>query len=327
MSLEDRFKPQQKLLQHYDRVAEWMRTGDTLPVLVEISPTNYCNAKCDWCFYVSGEYKQRHSKDAIEPNALERALTDMTSVGVKAINWTGGGDPSIHPDIDRFTIIAKAAGLRQGMFTNGYRPVKNPSVMDWIRLTITERFTIPKKAVEAYRGKTKLGVNFNLCAENEEHLERLVLEAKEAGVDYFQVRPALADRWDLQQKVEVPQELMRHETEDFKIFLTPYKFEDHEKPHGYETCYGHHFAPFLWHNGDLDVCAYHFGDEDGKDQFTFGNITEESFSEIWEGARRKGMIDEGIPVIPDCQHCCKNHEINKTLSIIKDKQLEDVDFL
>ncbi|MFQ5786394.1 MAG: SPASM domain-containing protein, partial [Thermodesulfobacteriota bacterium] len=245
----------------------------------------------------------------------------------KAITWTGGGEPSVYPSIDWMIEHAHDLSLKQAMFTNGYKPIDKPERMEWIRLTITDRFSIPQKAAERYRGKTKLGVNFNLCKENEGHLERLVLEARDAGVDYFQVRPALADRWDLQEAVEVPEGLKEHETKDFKVFLTPYKFEDHAQPHGYQTCYGHHFVPFIWHNGDVDVCAYHFGDAEGKERFTFGNITGERFKDIWHGERRKAMVEEGIPVIPDCQHCCKNHEINKLLSSIKDTKLEDVDFL
>ena len=319
------FAPKEKLLFQGDRLAAFQRDDITAPpALVEISPTNHCNAKCPWCFYVSSEYKQHHSQQQLDWDVLSRSLRDMQQLGVGAVSWTGGGDPSTYHWIDRAIDHAREVGLKQGMFTNAYKPIAHPEKLDWIRVTITEKFTLTKH-VATYATATKVGVNFNLTRENESHLKSLAYHARNLGVRYFQVRPALADRWDLQQYVETPEWLRELETDSFKIVLTPYKFEDHARPHGYPICHGHRFVPFIWHSGDLAVCAYHFGQPD----YTFGNLNTSTFYEIWNGERRRSMLAKGVDVIPACQHCCKNHEVNKVLASIHGEyeRPEDVEFL
>lgn len=319
------FAPRDKLLYQGDRLAAFERNDVTAPpALVEISPTNSCNAKCPWCFYVSSEYKQHHSSEELDQDLMLWTLSCMRNFGVPAITWTGGGDPSTYRWINESITYAHDLGFRQGMFTNAYKPIAHPEQLDWIRITITERFVLTKH-VATYSGVTKVGVNFNLTRENESHLRPMAEAARAAGVRYFQVRPALADRWELQQSVAVPLSLRELETSTFKIVLTPYKFEDHAKPHGYPLCHGHRLVPFIWHNGDLAVCAYHFG----QPEYTFGNLDDESFEEIWLGQRRLKMLASGIDVIPTCQHCCKNHEINKVLASLRGEyeRPDDVAFL
>ena len=77
------FAPKEKLLFQGDRLAAFQRDDVTAPpALVEISPTNSCNAKCPWCFYVSSEYKQHHSQEQLDWDVLSRSLRDMQQLGV-----------------------------------------------------------------------------------------------------------------------------------------------------------------------------------------------------------------------------------------------------
>lgn len=316
------FAPQSKLLCHSGLLDDWKRA----PVSVEISPTNWCTAKCPWCFYVSSEYKQKHSREELEPQVAVCLLTRLHQMGVKSITWSGGGDPSLYSRINDCILWAHWDGLRQGMFTNAYKPIARPELLDWIRVTVTEKFILTKHVAAYVASGTKVGINFNVTRDNSEHLERMFDEAVEMGVRYFQFRPALADRWDLQEYIPFPNWIeQRQEHTDVEIETTSYKWRDYLKPHGYPKCHGHRFVPFIWHNGDVSVCAYHFG----KPEFTFGNLHEQSFPEIWHGERRRKMLEDGIGVIPACQHCCKLHEINKPLAMIAGDvpQPEDLAFL
>lgn len=321
------FAPQLKLLNHPEAIQSFV-SGEwkAPPVGVEISPTNHCNAKCPWCWFVSSEYKQKHSHEELDIDCLSKSLDDMADMGVRSVTWTGGGDPSVYTWIDNAIDVAAQVGLRQGMFTNGYKPIASPRKLDWIRITITEKFTLSKH-VANYAKVTKVGVNFNLCRENEHRILDMAYQAKAAGAAYFQVRPALADRADIQSFVECPTFLKNLETDAFKVVLTEYKWDDYLKPHGYPICHGHRIVPFLWHNGDLSVCAYHFG----REPYVLGNIVKENgFKAVWHGERRRKMLEDGIPVISDCQHCCKLHESNKLLSALagdKAREIADPDFI
>jgi MoaA/NifB/PqqE/SkfB family radical SAM enzyme len=277
------------------------------------------------CFYVSSEYKSHHSKDELSWDVLKAALSEMAEMGVKAVTWTGGGDPSVYSHINEAIEYAASLNLKQGMFTNAYRPIARPDLLQWLRVTVTERFVITKH-VAKYAEATKCGVNFNLSVENASEVLSMATAARDAKCAYFQIRPALADRWELQKPVVMPEYLKTLETDDFKIILTPYKFSDYMMPHGYPLCHSSVFVPFLWHDGSLSVCAYH---SSTLDEFSFGNINQMSFKEIWNGEKRKKMLADGIRVIKSCQNCCKGHEANKVLAAIRGEMSppDDVDFI
>lgn len=301
--------PQLKLFCHSKEMADFISKGRTdNPVNVEISPNNFCNANCPWCFYRISNYKVKHSREEINIDVLKAALTELAAMGCKAISWTGGGEPSIYSHFDEAAEFAHKLGFKQGLFTNGYKAIAKPELFEWIRISLTDKLEIPPTA-KIYSSKTKTGINLNLTPENAVEIERLIKSAKEAGVKYFQIRPALAETVDKQKKVELPPHLKTYNENNFTVLLTEYKFDDYTKGHGYGICHGHNLVPFIWHNGDVNVCAYHFA----KDEYIFGNLNKQSFKQIWLGEKRKKMILDGIKVSSMCQHCCKNHEINKVM--------------
>ena len=112
------FAPQAKILKHYDRIQKWLEFSHTDPILFEIAPTGYCNASCPWCFFVN-----RKTNEIIDKQIMLEALFSMKLLKVKAINWTGGGEPTLHPFFATFVLTASKLGLKQGLFTNAYRTI------------------------------------------------------------------------------------------------------------------------------------------------------------------------------------------------------------
>lgn len=312
MSSATAFNPLAKLALHPLHLAAFAEDRVTAPISVEISPSHLCNAACPTCWYVIGSEKPHHSRDYLNHALLLAMLDDFEAMGVEAVTWTGGGEPSIYPHINEAIDAAHAHGLKQAMFTNGYVPIKRAELMKWIRLTITDRLMIPKCASD-YASKTKTGVNVNLAPWNVDHLKRLVVEARDAGCHYFQVRPALADHVEDQKPIEMPEWLKDYERPGFEVIVTAYKFSDYMKPHPYSNCYGASITPFVWHNGDVGICSYQFG----KDAFTLGNLSRQSFREIWDGERRRDMTTRGVGVVKSCQVCCKLDQTNRLLSGIR----------
>lgn len=306
------FSPKDKLLLHPQHLAAFEKNELSAPISIEISVSHLCNAVCPTCWFVVGNEKPHHSRDYMDYAILLGLLDDLEDMGVEAVSWTGGGEPTTHRNINEAIDAAHAHGLKQGMFTNGYIPIKRPELLDWVRLTITDRLTVPKCASE-YASKTRTGVNVNLAPWNEDHLNRLVKDAREAGVHYFQVRPALADHVEDQKPIVLPEWLKDYERPGFEVILTQYKFEDYMQPHPYKRCYGASTTPFVWHDGDVNVCAYH----KGKPEYLLGNLKQATFKEIWAGEKRRRMTSEGVCVSKTCQVACKLHETNKVLAGIR----------
>ncbi|MDP8265821.1 MAG: radical SAM protein [Candidatus Aceula meridiana] len=301
-----KFEPQAKLLWHGDIVKEWVNTGRTSPILVEVAPTGYCNANCPWCFF-----SKQQSKQEILPQTMMQALVELAAGKVKAINWSGGGEPTLHKKFPLFVKYASLQGLKQGLFTNGLKEIPHQDKFEWIRISLTDQGF--KKIV---RPKVPFGICVNqIEAYGYQELRKFCCLAKQYGASYFQIRPALSEYYKNQVNLRVPSFLKEYENRDFKVYITDYKYRESTKPKTYKYCYGYHFCPSIDWKGNLSVCLY-LG---YKKEYVLGNLNKKAFKDIWKKIpKRKKVIDS-------CQNCCKNHEINKILYNVSN--LESVDFL
>ena len=301
-----RFYPQAKLFWHGDRMQQWLTTGRTNPVLAEIAVTGYCNARCPWCFF-----RDKSDSERIDTEVMLYTIPRLKLIGLKAINWTGGGEPTVHPDFDKFVEAAANHGLKQGIFSNGYKEIPHQDKFEWIRISLTD------KGLRAVKiPKVPFGVCVNHIAKyTEDDIRKLCRESRIIGAKYFQIRPALTKSYKNQPVLQIPKYLEEYETDDFKIYTTDYKYVECTKPKDYPDCYGYHFCPSIdWH-GNVCACLYLLDNP----KYIYGNIYDETIESIWT------QIPKQAPVIDACQNCCKNHEINKIL--YKAKHIKSVDFL
>lgn len=169
-------------------------------------------------------------------------------------------------------------------------------------MTVVDGTEIPVDNIKILRQAKALGLCVNYRKPDDLKMVEDALRAADiTGADYVQVRPALYVNG--LRLLLYPPELPK----DPRIELAGPKFSDCDLAHGYDRCYGHHFVPFIWENGDLDACGY-MREYPG---YNMGNIYRESFDEIM---RRS---PEYFPVHTACQVCCKNHEINKLVNEVK----------
>jgi hypothetical protein len=222
----------------------------------------------------------------------------------KAISWTGGGEPTLHPDFELFN----KTKVSQGLFTNGLNVKKIE--MDWIRVSKTN-YPWNVGNLRRLRDMTPvLGmcINYRGKSNNDEKTIQEALDIADiVGANYVQVRPALF-QGDIPTFIDEPK--IKHP----KLIVSDYKFEEAKVKRDYSICEGFHFVPFIWENGDVDVCGYHPNDK----KFNLGNLYKESFLDIMEKAPSYVQLD-------NCQRCCKNHEINKAINYMRN--LEDINFV
>lgn len=304
----NRFNPQLKLASN-ERFSQFIAGKPVYPINIEISPSNVCDAICEWCFY-KGTHTKPNKGAYIDIGVLETLIKDLRSLDVKAISWTGGGEPTLHPDFKRITDLANDLGFKQGLFTNALHKsgIKySPEHFTWIRVSNTDRdWNIDN--LKSLRDRCKvLGLAVNYDG-NDEVVVRAEEVGEEVNVDYIQIRQALNLRGLITERL--PPKFVSSKT-----FLTTYKFDDSSNPHGYTECYGYHFVPFIWHDGSVDVCGY----MKKVEGYSLGNIYDKPIKKIFDEAPRH------VPVINTCQVCCKNHEINKSVNAAL--KLEDREFI
>jgi MoaA/NifB/PqqE/SkfB family radical SAM enzyme len=303
---ETRLAPRQKVVLH-EQFARYLNGDFVNPINIEISPCGICNASCDFCFYAHGDLGG-HRQVYLRESVLRDFLYQCWELRVKSITWTGGGEPTLYPGFGDMVAYADQLFLDQGLFTNALAlPHYDPAKLAWIRITMTDR---PYKAecIRPLRQARTLSFAFNWRGlEDEMYLIETLALCKDVGADYVQVRPALKFHG---QTVDIPPPDFEHPL----LHITDYKFEAARKPHGYQRCEAYHLNPFVWEDGNLDVCAYHRQ----TPGYTLGNIYHERLSDILAKA------SPSKPVLPTCQVCCKLHEMNE--AIHEARELEDRNF-
>ena len=144
-----------KSLHHPEKIEELRAGGHPVPVHVQLIISDYCNHDCDFCAYRMSGYtsnqmfqeEEGQSRSARNPqrqisfDKCIEIIDDCVEMGVKCLQFTGGGEPTVHPNFSEIVAYAQGNGLETSLVTNGatltdpeHRAViKN---MAWVRVSI-----------------------------------------------------------------------------------------------------------------------------------------------------------------------------------------------
>jgi len=333
-----------KLMYHPQRVAEWNEKGDCYPIYVEIGPTNVCNHRCAFCALDFLNY----GKDVLDKEIMLATLKDMANHGVKSIMFAGEGEPLLHKNICEFVNKTKEFGMNVSITTNGVHFTKEkiesclPS-LSWIRFSVDsgspENYakvhgTKPedfnkvieniKTAVEFRKKnqlKTTIGVQFLMIPPSIGEAIKLARILRDIGTDNLQVKPyshhpKSKNEFHLNPEDynKLKEQLMQFDSDNFKVLFREATIERIESGIDYPECYGLPFFALIDAKGNVIPCNLFYGDE----EFSYGNLHKNSFSEIWQGEKRKEVLkklrEKGCE---DCRHGCRLDVINRYLHRLK----------
>jgi MoaA/NifB/PqqE/SkfB family radical SAM enzyme len=126
------------------------------PLLVHVVPIRRCNIDCGYC----NEYdKVSNPVDTAEMLARIDKLADL---GTSVVAFSGG-EPMLHPDLDRLIGHVRQRGMIAGLITNGYllSPKRihalNAAGLDYLQISIdnVEPDEVSKKSLRLLDGKLK----------------------------------------------------------------------------------------------------------------------------------------------------------------------------
>lgn len=302
---------------HPDRVAQWNQTGDCFPLQVEIGATNSCQHFCTFC---SLDWIT-HGKVKIDPNAMIRSLESMAKVGVKAVYFAGEGEPMLHRNMADFVEVSYENGMGVSMATNGQLLTREKAEkiipkLSWIRFSIdaatpdthakihgvnpTAYTKILDNISECVRikkdthSKLDIGVQAIVLPENLPEMEDFVVMFKDIGVDNVQLKPAhnhpssqfSPDVYDFY-KPGLQEKLKSHQGNGFNVVVREEGMERLSKPRIYGECFSFSFFALVDAVGDVYTCNIFYD----KPEYSFGNLNENTFEEIWLSDRRKQVIE------------------------------------
>ena len=339
-----------KILNHYENIYSWAKTGSAVPINVHICPyDSQCNHACPMC---TAGYKG-FTGAVMDTKVFTDLVEALWHMGVKSVTLTGGSEPTLHPEFEK--LIRCEPRPEMGLITNGSVITMDLAAaivvhLKWVRVSLDaaspEQFqrTHGKSVAEfaevltgiqrlvtvkqQYHEGATVGVAF-LTYPSEPCINEIVPAAELAvklGVDYIQYRPMLrqpggtelhypGDRLDRQKQVIAAiAEAKKLSTPRTRVVCSDAKYEILESGNipRYSECHFVHFTPAIAASGNVTLCCHHMEHED----FIIGNVNEASFHEIWESHRKKSIINN-LP-LEECPLLCRGNGFNEVLeSVIK----------
>ena len=164
----------EKFLYQCDKLVS-AREGRARPAMFFVSLTNRCQLGCSWCLY-----RDKDRGECLTLDEVMRFMADSEKLGVKTWELTGGGEPLLHPDIDRILDALDGMGFAVGIDTNGLalHEVAHPWRVRWIRVSLHAVGTpLEGKILDGIariRDKVKTTGAFVVCRENMDRLPGLL---------------------------------------------------------------------------------------------------------------------------------------------------------
>jgi len=342
-----------KLIYHPERVAQWLRGENIYPICVELGPAGCCNHRCIFCAFDYLEYKG----PLVDKDVMRNTLSDIALHGVKSVSFAGEGESLLHPNISEFINYSKGLGLDVAVSTNGVLfnselAEQCLSSLTWIRFSVDAgtKDTYSKihrcnssdfdkvisnigKAVEIKHRNNyncTIGIQAILLSENYNDMTTLASLARNLGVDYLTIKPfskhpsSICDvNFNYKNFSYLEDELEKFNTNDFGVIFRTHAMKKLEEEKPYKQCFGLYFATCTDSYGNIYVCNTFLGNK----EFCYGNIYEQSFSQIWEGEKRKEVLNKMTKFRPDgCREACRLDEINCYLWKLKNPP-EHVNFI
>ena len=352
------FLKSNKVLYHSKRMNEWLESNDTqAPITVKIDLTNVCNHNCPGCIdadLIANDNNELHL-DLIKP-----LLDDLKSIGVKGINYTGGGEPTAHKKFAEVIRYTAKLGLDIGLICNGSLFHKESIPMEellkhfsWIRISLdaydhdTHVLTHGSKStfaktVENMRDLVRikkeqelevtLGAGYitNQYEEMDRQCWRFVELCKDIGLDYAQLRPSFGFFFDYKKITasewkQIFSDLKKYADADFRVVIDEDKFDKiftGKTGRKYSFCHAQSFkSTSVTARGGVYVCCSLSGVSEGF----IGNIKKEKFSEIWNGKRRKELLAK--LQVKKCPKLCVGDNLNEFLEKFRNNEPDHVNFL
>jgi cyclic pyranopterin phosphate synthase len=291
--------------ENYKAIMQWMDGKTSFlppPIEVNLDPFAECNNRCYFCV------GQRYLRDKREEVGVMRVLpigyihnliNFLAEWGVRGLCISGGGEPSLHPEIAEMIGHAKLRGLDVALVTNAVKMsnelMVNLMYCRWVALSVnahdatsykdimgTDHFGVVVKNIEQLAiMRNRLHAPVDLCfkylllPETQGHIFDACKLAKKLGVQDFHVRPVDFEREDIRghkqldfnKRLIEDQFALCHSIEDpsFRVFTVTHKFsEDFHVVHNFQKCQATPICLPILTDGAGYVCVDKKMEEDYK---------------------------------------------------------------
>lgn len=202
-----------KIFHHLDKIQDILNSKRTAPIYIRIKPTNRCNQNCYYCGSKDDNVPEDRlfDKTAMIPKEkMYEIIHDLHEMGVKAITFSGGGEPLVYPYIEETLGLVRSKSIDYSIITNGQELEGKKAEMlanaKWVRVSLESAtadtyFKIRgvhtfnrviqniKNFVKIKNSLCTLGVNCVVTMDNYREIYELCRVIAETGADNIKFSP------------------------------------------------------------------------------------------------------------------------------------------
>ncbi len=320
---------------HYNEKVESLAQDQEIqaPLHIRIKPTNVCAHNCWYCAYRSDNYQLGEDmklKDAIPKEKMDEIITDLIDMDVKAVTFSGGGDPFYYPYLLETVEKLSQSDIKFSALTNGVNlKGKLAEVFSkygtWLRISIDGwddksyakyrsikegEYTKVIENLKAFKkldGDCYLGISIVVDKDNAPHIYDMLKTFHDIGVNSVKVsacligdnieevnayhKPYLEDT-----KKQIQKAINDFKESDFEIQDSYYEITSR-----YEKDYN--WCPYTQINPVIgaDMMVYSCHDKAYTKSGQLGSIEDTSFKTMWNNDKEKFYK---INPKKQCNHHC-----------------------
>lgn len=345
-----------KIFRHVDRIEGLIKGKRVAPIYVRIKPTNVCNQNCFYCGYANDQLydgRQVDHRESIKWECLKQALADLSQMGIKAVTFSGGGEPLCYHSIDKALDFVQKANIDYSMITNGQ--ALEGEILDylknakWIRVSFD---SFKSETYEDIRGvhtymrvihnienfaklKSKtctLGINCVITKRNADQIYDICRLVRELGVNNIKLSPIMikeneADYHNIIKEVvteQIAHAKQELENEFFKI-VDKYT-NDLSMNNNYRKNYHRCIIQELFAVIAADSKVYRCHQRAYTKAGMIGDLKEQTFKEMWYAQH---TIDNSrkFDAYEECRFRCAFDERNILLNDFLYMDVNHVNFI
>jgi len=325
-----------------------LRSGEQpKPIHVQVVISDRCNHSCHFCAYRSAGYTSNQLFGVIDPETgtvdnnpnrmipfekVVEILDDCKAMGVGAVQFTGGGEPTVHPKHPAIFQHALDLGLDVALVTNGVGLVEKHDdlilKMSWVRVSldaatadtytairrvhpshfhrVTENVARLAATKKRTGSRTTIGVGFVVTPDNFSEVYDAVRLAHDLGVDNIRISAEFSiggrgrhlTYYD-EVRGAIVKAIRDFDDPEFKVFDL---FEDRmgdlsEGRPQYERCGYMHFTTYIGGDQNVYTCCVNSYNERGL----VGSLDGISFKDLWRSPHKEEMYRNFRA--SDCERC------------------------
>lgn len=343
-----------KIFRHTNCINGLVKGERVAPIYIRVKPTNVCNQKCYYCAYADNQlYDGRKvgKKESIPWEVFRDTIQEMADMGVKAVTFSGGGEPLCYSYINQALEMVRAYGIEYSMITNGQalhgEVVEYLEGAKWVRVSLDAYDAQTYQAIRGVsthdevvrniknfarrKGRCVLGINCVVTKQNAGQIYDICNLAKELGVDNIKLSPLqIKGARDYHASIQdsVLEQICHAkdclETEDFVIVdkYTESSIADGNFQKSYHRCVIQEMFAVIAADSKIYRCHQRAYTKPGE----IGDLLKQSLKEIWYSQEAIKKVREFDP-FRECPFPCAFDERNIMLNEFLELDDEHINFI